>query len=584
MHRPSSRRGGPGRPSRPAEPTVTDVSARGGTAVAQALREVRGAFLGVGVLSGVSNLLMLTGPLFMILIYDRVLTSGSVPTLVALGVLVMGLYACLGLIEILRSRVLARIGERIDERLGSASFRLALELPLAAPLGTPARPVGDLDLIRGFFAGPGPVALCDLPWLPVYLALVFAFHPWLGWLAVAGSLLLMASTLASEWAMRAPVRESAGLAIRRQDRLEAGRRNAEVLRAMGMAPAYAAGWSRINDEHARLRLRLADIAGLHGGLTRALRLALQSAVLGLGAYLVIRQQLSPGVMIAASIVTARALAPVEQAIANWRGFIAARQARARLETQLARPPDAEKLALPAPVASLAVEHIAVAPPGVAQPVVREASFRLEAGQGLGIAGPSGSGKSSLARALVGSWPCLRGTIRLDGAELKQWRPEAIGRHIGYLPQDVELFDGTVAENIARFEPGAPAEEVLAAARTAHCHEMILHFPEGYDTRIGLDGMALSAGQRQRVGLARALYRKPFLIVLDEPNANLDRDGEAALAAAIRAAREGGAIVIAIAHRTQLLGTLDQLLILKEGRVADLGPRDEVLARLKMPVE
>ena len=563
---------------------MTDVSACGGTPVAQALRAVRGAFLGVGVLSGVSNLLMLTGPLFMILIYDRVLTSGSVPTLVALGVLVMGLYACLGLIEILRSRVLARIGERIDETLGSASFRLALELPLAAPLGTPARPVGDLDLIRGFLAGQGPIALCDLPWLPVYLALVFAFHPWLGWLAVAGSLLLMASTLASEWAMRAPVRESAGLAIRRQDRLEAGRRNAEVLRAMGMAPAYAAGWRRINDEHARLRLRLADIAGLHGGLTRALRLALQSAVLGLGAYLVIRQQLSPGVMIAASIVTARALAPVEQAIANWRGFIAARQARARLETQLARPPEAEKLALPAPVASVAVEHIAVAPPGVAQPVVREASFRLEAGQGLGIAGPSGSGKSSLARALVGSWPCLRGTIRLDGAELKQWRPEAIGRHIGYLPQDVELFDGTVAENIARFEPAAPAEEVLAAARNAHCHEMILHFPEGYDTRIGLDGMALSAGQRQRIGLARALYRKPFLIVLDEPNANLDREGEAALAAAIRAARDGGAIVIAIAHRTQLLGTLDQLLILKEGRVADLGPRDEVLARLKMPVE
>lgn len=354
---------------------MSDVSARGGTPVAQALREVRGAFLGVGVLSGVSNLLMLT-PLFMILIYDRVLTSGSVPTLVALGVLVMGLYACLGLIEILRSRVLARIGERIDERLGSASFRLALDLPLAAPPGAAARPVGDLDQIRGFLAGP--VALCDLPWLPVYLALVFAFHPWLGWLAVAGSLLLMASTLASEWAMRAPARESAGLAIRRQDRLEARRRNAEVLRVMGMAPAYAAGWNRINDEHARLRLRLADIAGLHGGLTQALRLA--------------------------------------------------------------------------------VEHIAVAPPGAGQPVVREASFRLEAGQALGIAGPSGSGKSSLARALVGSWPCLRGTIRLDGAELKQWRPEALGRHIGYLPQDVELFDGTVAKlGGLQLVPGMPVE-------------------------------------------------------------------------------------------------------------------------------
>nr|WP_281416963.1 type I secretion system permease/ATPase [Ancylobacter lacus] len=548
------------------------------------MRAVRGALLGVGVLSGASNLLMLTGPLFMIQIYDRVLTSRSVPTLVALSALVLVIYVGLALIDILRSRVLARIGERIDETLGPASFRLALELPLAGPQSGAARPVGDLDQIRGFLAGPGPIALCDLPWLPVYLAVVFAFHPWLGWLAVAGAALLMGSTLANELALRAPVREAASLAIRRSDLIEAGRRNAEALHAMGMAPAYAATWGRINESHARLRLRIADTAGFHGSLTRALRLALQSAALALGAQLVIRQELSPGVMIAASIVIARALAPIEQVVANWRGFIAARQARTRLEKLLAPPPESEALALPRPSGSLAVERIAVAPPGASRLAVLEASFRLEAGQGLGIVGPSGSGKSSLARALVGSWPCTRGTIRLDGAELKQWRPEALGRHVGYLPQDVELFDGTVAENIARFEPGAPAEEVLAAARNANCHEMILHFPEGYDTRIGVAGAALSAGQRQRIGLARALYRRPFLIVLDEPNASLDMEGEAALAAAILDARRGGAIVIAIAHRTQLLGTLDQLLILKDGRVADLGPRAEVLARLKMPAE
>ncbi|MBS7538038.1 type I secretion system permease/ATPase [Ancylobacter lacus] len=559
-------------------------AAAGETPVARALRAVRGALLGVGVLSGASNLLMLTGPLFMIQIYDRVLTSRSVPTLVALSALVLVIYVGLALIDILRSRVLARIGERIDETLGPASFRLALELPLAGPQSGAARPVGDLDQIRGFLAGPGPIALCDLPWLPVYLAVVFAFHPWLGWLAVAGAALLMGSTLANELALRAPVREAASLAIRRSDLIEAGRRNAEALHAMGMAPAYAATWGRINESHARLRLRIADTAGFHGSLTRALRLALQSAALALGAQLVIRQELSPGVMIAASIVIARALAPIEQVVANWRGFIAARQARTRLEKLLAPPPESEALALPRPSGSLAVERIAVAPPGASRLAVLEASFRLEAGQGLGIVGPSGSGKSSLARALVGSWPCTRGTIRLDGAELKQWRPEALGRHVGYLPQDVELFDGTVAENIARFEPGAPAEEVLAAARNANCHEMILHFPEGYDTRIGVAGAALSAGQRQRIGLARALYRRPFLIVLDEPNASLDMEGEAALAAAILDARRGGAIVIAIAHRTQLLGTLDQLLILKDGRVADLGPRAEVLARLKMPAE
>ena len=556
----------------------------GETLVSRALGDVRGALLGVAVLSGVSNLLMLTGPLFMIQIYDRVLASRSVPTLMALSALVAGLYTCLALIEIVRGRVLVRIGDRLDEALGPASFRLTLELPFRPPQSDGVRPVGDLDQIRGFLGGPGPIALCDLPWLPIYLVVVFAFHPWLGWLAVAGAVLLVGGALASDGAMRAPVRESARHAARRSDLLEAGRRNADVLRAMGMAPAYAATWRRTDESQSRLRLRIADIAGFHGSLTRVLRLALQSAVLGLGAFLVIRQELSPGIMIAASIVVARALAPIEQVVANWYGFVAARQARGRLEKFLARPAEAKLLALPPPSGSLEVERIAVAPPGAARPVILEASFRLEAGQGLGIAGPSGSGKSSLARALVGVWPCLRGTIRFDGAELKQWRPDEIGRHIGYLPQDVELFDGTVAENIARFESDAPADEVLAAARSANCHDMILHFPAGYDTRVGADGMALSAGQRQRIGLARALYRKPFLVVLDEPNANLDREGEAALSGAILDARRGGAIVIAIAHRTQLLDTLDRLMIVKDGRVADLGPRAEVIARLKTPAE
>jgi len=552
----------------------------GDTLVSRALGDVRGALLGVAGLSGVSNLLMLTGPLFMIQIYDRVLASRSLPTLVALSGLAAGLYACLALIEIVRGRVLVRIGDRLDEILGRASFRQALELPRSHA----ARPVDDLDRIRSFLGGPGPIALCDLPWLPVYLVVVFAFHPWLGWLTVAGAVLLIAGALASDGAMRGPVRESAGLAARRSDLLEAGRRNADVLRAMGMTPAYAATWRRTDESQSRLRLRIADIAGLHGSLTRVFRLALQSAVLGLGAFLVIGQDLSPALMIAASIVTARALAPIEQVVANWRSFVSARQARVRLEKCLARPSDAEPLPLPPPSATYEVERIAVAPPGGPRPVVLEASFRLEAGQGLGIVGPSGSGKSSLARALVGVWPCLRGTIRLDGAELKHWRPDAIGRHIGYLPQDVELFDGTVAENIARFEPDASPGEVLAAARSANCHDMILHFPDGYDTRVGTDGMALSAGQRQRIGLARALYGRPFLVVLDEPNANLDREGEVALTAAVLDARRRGAIVIAIAHRTQLLDTLDRLMILKDGRIADLGPRAEVIARLKMPAE
>ena len=549
------------------------------------MRSARGAFFGVGAVSGVTNLLMLTGPLFMLQIYDRVLASRSVPTLVVLCALVAGLYLFLGILEVIRSRVLTRIGRRLEEQLGDVTFDAVLTLPLKTTRTDAAsQPLRDLDRMRQFMSGPGPVAICDLPWLPAYLAIIFVFHPLLGWLGTAGAVILVVVTVSSEAILRAPMARLAKLAGARSAFVEAGRRNAEALRSMGMAGAYAARWRRTNADYLAEQGRVGDATGGFSATTKVFRLALQSAVLALGAWLAIRQEVSPGVMIAASILTARALAPIEQAIGQWRGFVEFRQSRRRLQDLLERlREDGARMPLPRPSRSLRVEGLAVAAPGTAAAIVQDLRFELSAGQGLGIIGPSGSGKSTLVRALVGIWAPARGTIRLDGAELDQWSPEALGPAIGYLPQGVELFDGTVAENIARFAPDAPPDGIIAAARQAGVHDLVLSLPEGYDTRIGEGGAVLSAGQRQRVGLARALYGSPFLIVLDEPNASLDSEGERALSEAIVAAREAGAIVVVVAHRPNALACLDQVLVMAGGRQAAFGARDEVLRKTTMRV-
>ena len=550
-----------------------------------ALQRSTGAFLAVAMMSGLLNLLMLTGSFFMLEIYDRVIPSRSIPTLVGLCVLALVLFCAQGALEALRTRILARIGAALDADIGARVFSLSVQAPLrGARPEEAAQPLRDLDQIRGFLAGAGPSALFDLPWLPVYVALCFLFHPLIGVVAIGGAVLLAGLTFLADLATRAPTRASTAHAARRQAWSEAARRNAEVIAAMGLESALLRRWQTAHHACTDAQQRSTDVAGGIGAVSKATRMALQSGVLALGAWLVINNQASGGIIIAASILVARALAPAELAIVNWKGFVAARQSWARLSLALDRlPAGTEPLALPAPRASLLVEGVSLMPPGAHLAVVQDASFQLKAGQALGVIGPSASGKSSLARALVRIWNPVRGRVRLDGAALDQWSAEALGPHIGYLPQEAELFAGTVAQNIARFQEHSTATAIVAAAEAAGTHEMILRLPQGYDTPLGDGGAGLSAGQRQRVGLARALYGNPFLVVLDEPNANLDAEGEAALTRAIHGVRLRGGICVVVAHRPSALAAVDLILIMTEGRVQAFGPKDEVLKRALRPV-
>jgi PrtD family type I secretion system ABC transporter len=542
------------------------------------------AFLAIGVMSGLINVLYLTGSFYMLEVYDRVLPSRSVPTLVALSILALTLFAFQGVLDIIRSRVLVRIAASLDERLSTRVYDIVVQLPLRSRMpGDGLAPMRDLDQIRSFLIGTGPLALFDLPWMPAYLFICFVFHPWIGVAALCGALLLTSLTLLSEFMTRKPSRAAMAHVGSRNGLAEAGRRNAEVIRAMGMAPRLGKVWGEANNKYLSSQRQTSDVAGGLGALSKVMRFALQSGVLGLGAYLVIQQQATAGIIIASSIIVARALAPVELAVANWRGFVAARQSWRRLsELLIGTDSGAAPMTLPAPSASLVVENVVGTPPGIQRMVVQDVSFALKAGQGLGIIGPSASGKSSLARLIVGVWQPVRGKVRLDGAALDQWSPAELGPHIGYLPQDVELFAGTVAQNIARFEPDAPSDAVIAAAQAASVHDMIVRLSEGYDTQIGEGGAVLSAGQRQRIALARALYRDPFLIVLDEPNSNLDSDGDKALTQAIMRCRARGAVVIVVAHRPSALAGVDQVLAMLNGRPHAIGPRDEILAKLFNP--
>jgi ATP-binding cassette subfamily C protein len=549
-----------------------------------ALSACRSAFAAIGMLTGMINLLTLSGSLFMLQVYDRVIPSRSIPTLVALFLLLAAVCAFQALFDITRGRILVRIGAFLDEQLGRRVHDAAVRLPLRAQSRADGlQPVRDLDQLRAFLSGAGPGALCDLPWMPLYLGLCFFFHVWIGIAAVTGAALLVAITLATEALTRAPATEAAASGASRMAIAEGSRRNAEVLQAMGMRGARAAIWSQASAGYLKSQQRAADVAGGLGAASRVLRALLQSGVLAVGAYLTINQEATAGIIIASSILVGRALAPVELAIANWRGFVGARQSWQRLSALLGLMQEpAAPLPLPKPQRSLALEQVSVAPPGQPGLVVQEASFKVDAGQAVGIIGPSASGKSSLARAIVGVWQPARGKIRLDGAALEQWSSEALGAHIGYLPQDVELFDGTVAENIARFRADADPAAAIAAAQAAGVHELILRLPEGYQTWIGEAGTALSAGQRQRIALARALYGEPFLVVLDEPNANLDAEGDDALMHAIAAARRRGAVVLVIAHRPAVLQGVDLVLALANGRVQAFGPTAEVLRGVLAP--
>lgn len=550
------------------------------------ISSMRGALFGIAAFSGVINLLALTGSLFMLQVYDRVLPSQSVPTLVALTVIVAGLFLFQAALDVIRSRLLVRVASRVDEALGERTYRAVLELPLRVlPAGDGLQPIRDLDTVRNFLSGPGPVAILDLPWIPVYLIFVYLLHPLLGMLATLGAILLLMLTLLTDYLSRGSSAEAAGEAQRRHALSAEGRKNAVVLRTMGFADRMVERWLAASRSHLHAQQQASDVAGGLGAFAKVFRTFLQSAILALGAYLVIEGDVSGGAIIASSITSSRALSPIDLAISQWKSFLAARQSAGRIDALLRSPIFAAKpppLPLPAPRHGLVVDCLSATAPGLTTPLVQNISFKLQAGQGVGLIGPSAAGKTTLLRAIIGAYPIIRGTVRLDGATLDQWLPSHLGRHIGHLPQDVELFDGTIADNIARFDPEADPAAVLEAAQAANVHDMILKLPSGYETRIGPDGDALSSGQRQRVGLARAFFGNPFLIVLDEPSANLDTEGEDALTHAIRGVRNRGGMIIVVTHRPSAIAALDFVAMMTEGKLQYFGPKDEVLRKALRP--
>ena len=552
------------------------------------LRMALGSLFGAGVvmmiMSGAVNILALTGSFYMLQVYDRVLSSRSVPTLIALSILALGLYFFQGILEVIRAQLLVRLGARVDRRLIHDAHEAALRLPLLGRRPSEAQqPIRDVDSIRSFLSGQGPIAILDLPWMPLYIAFIFLLHPVLGWVTIVGATILFTITLITERSTRAPAERLMRATARRIAIADASSRNAEVIRAMGFGERAMRRFSEASAEHAETQQRLSDLTSGFSAVSRVLRLIIQSALLGTGAYFTIRGEMSAGSIIACSIASSRAFAPIEIAIANWKGFVAARQSAKRLNavfSSLGKPE--EPIELPTPTQTLRIENVTVAIPGTQRLVLKNLSLELKAGQALAVIGPSAAGKSCLARTLVGAWAPVKGTVRLDSAALEHWPAERVGAHIGYLPQDVELFDGTIKDNIARFEEDPDSQAIITAAQSAGVHEMILRLPDGYETNLGERGTALSAGQRQRIGLARALYKNPFLVVLDEPNSNLDSDGEEALSEAIKGVSARGGIVVVVAHRPGVLAAVDHVAVIGNGQLTAFGPRDEVLRKALRP--
>jgi PrtD family type I secretion system ABC transporter len=553
------------------------------TALDDVLSRSRGALAAVGLFSFAINVLLLVVPLHMLHVYDHVLTSRSGPTLLFLSMLAAGLLGALGLLELARSRVLTRLGARLDAELGSCLFAAAVGDRLAGRSDAAAQPLRDLETLRGFVTGGGLPVLFDAPWAPFFIAVTFLLHPWLGLVALVGALALFLVAVLNDMTTRRLSNDAATESIAAGAFAESALRNAEAIEAMGMGSAVARRWHARHDRALAGQLRVAERGGAFSAIAKFWRPFLQIAMLSAGAWLAIQQVITPGVMIAGSIVMARGLAPVEAAIASWRGFVAARRARNRLSEILARHQRAAApMKLPRPRGAVELSNLYVAAPRAVKPVLRGIGFALAPGETLAVIGPSAAGKSTLARALVGIWPALSGEVRLDGAALRDYSREDLGRCIGYLPQDVELFDGTVADNIARLGDADP-EGVVAAARLAGVHETILRLPQGYDTAIGPGGEALSGGQRQRIALARAVYGGPALVVLDEPNSSLDTEGEEALRVAIAALKAMGTTVVIVAHRPSAIAAVDKILVVRDGAMEMIGPRAEVLARVTRPM-
>lgn len=557
----------------------------------QALRRFKSVFVTVAILSAVLNVLVLGGSIYMMLVYDSVLPSHSIPSLVGLLVLVAIVYLFQGFFDNLRSSLLADAASGLDHQV---SRRVQMAISKASlngyrMAGDGIGPMRDLESVRAFMSGGGLISMIDLPWIAFFIAILCLLHVWLGVTALIGAIVLLSLTVLTNRLVKVPTTQATQAAAYRNSMAETNLRHAELLTALGMRGRMQDRWEQVNNYYLSAQGNLSRIVGTLGGASKVLRMFLQSVILSVGALLVINGEASGGVIFASSILSGRALAPVDQAIANWRGFASARAGWKRLAELLDRVPAEQPVhtLLPRPHQTLAAQQLFVVPPGTQQPTVQGVDFTIRAGDALGMIGPSGAGKSSLGRALLGIWPPARGCVRLDGATLDQWNSDTLGEAFGYLPQNVELLDGTIAENISRFEPDAPSDLIIAAAQAAAVHDLIVGFPSGYDTRVGIDGADLSAGQRQRVGLARALYRDPFLVLLDEPNSNLDAEGEAALEKAIASVREREGIAIVISHRLNVLRQVNYVLLLREGRMSAFGPRDEILQKLApkpVPIE
>ncbi|AVV34733.1 type I secretion system permease/ATPase [Halomonas sp. SF2003] len=540
-----------------------------GNDLQKVLDHCRRSFVYVGLFSLFINLLMLVPPLYMLQVYDRVITTRSQETLLMLTLVVVFLFMVMGALELVRSRILVRVGNRLDVLLSPRLYGAMFKRSLTTPGKPSAQPLNDLTTLRQFLSGNGLFAFFDAPWVPVYIGVLALFHPWFGLFALGAGLVLAVIALINEKTTRQLLADANGQHVLSQDLANSNLRNAEVLHAMGMLPGIQGRWAARHREYLALQSKASDRAGLLTNTSKILRLMFQSLILGLGAYLVLAGDLTPGMMIAGSILMGRALAPIDQMINGWKGFSGARTARARLEELLeAVPAEAPSMPLPIPKGRLKLEAVNAAPPGERLPTLKDINLTLAKGEHIAVVGPSASGKSSLARVVLGLWPVQLGCVRLDGADISQWKRTALGPHLGYLPQDIELFDGSIAENIARFQE-VDAQLVVQAAQSAGVHEMILRLPQGYDTWLSHGGGALSAGQRQRIGLARALYGKPVLVVLDEPDANLDASGEQALAECLMRLRREGTTALIITHRQRLLQQVDRILVLNDGQVVSL---------------
>lgn len=554
-----------------------DLKTRGQDELALVRRKSRTLYWTVGLFSLFANMLMLTGPLYMLQVYDRVLGSGSVETLIALSILLVFLYAVMGIMDYTRGRIMARVGARFQDALDRRVFDAVVRKSAVAPDIRTSGNLGDLEAVQRLISSPVLLAAFDLPWTPIFFAAIFLFHPLLGWLAVGGAVVLVVIALFNQLMSRksqerAGVYGQAASAMSDQIRTEA-----EMVQAMGMRDAAFVRWQGARGEALQQQLVASDVGGTFSSMTKTIRLFLQSAMLGLGAWLVLQGKMTPGAMIAGSILLGRALAPVETALNQWPVVQRGRQGWKNLAELLGTVPvEATRTELPRPTAKLTAKGLTVVPPGEKQAALKSLNFDLQPGQAMGVIGPSGAGKSSLARTLMGIWPPAGGYIRLDGAALDHYGTETLGRHIGYLPQRVQLFDGTIAENIARLAAAPDDAKVVAAAKMAAAHEMILELPQGYDTRVTSGQVRLSGGQMQRIGLARALYADPVIVVLDEPNSNLDNTGSLALNHAIRELKAKGCSVMIMAHRPNAIQECDTLLVLDNGMRMAFGPKDEVL--------